>query len=196
MARLITQQLFPYESSNISEFPISTLHASDLAVVLFFSFLSLEFIKSEVIHSRMGGHVDLSCRRVTFNPRHFSSKPKQTIALGNSELLAKIILLECIIWQQGQKNMEWESFLKNSKCEKLAYSSCYLKVFSNLTFVLQAFEPTGLKQHWCGVLVCMYICVLVCTYVGVCVCAHVLVCKYVQVHVCGCFSKGAWLTSL
>lgn len=90
MARLITQQLFPYESSNISEFPISTLHASDLAVVLFFSFLSLEFIKSEVIHSRMGGHVDLSCRRVTFNPQHFSSKPKQTIALGNSELLAKI----------------------------------------------------------------------------------------------------------
>ena len=78
--------------------------------------------------------------------------------------------------------------MKNLKCEKLASSSCYLKVFSNLTFVLQAFEPTGLKQHWCGVLVC--------TYVGVCVCAHVLVCKYVQVHVCGCFSKGAWLTSL
>ena len=92
MARLITQQLFPYESSNISEFPISTLHASDLAVLLFFfSFLLLEFIKSEEVHSRMGGHVDLSCtRRVTFNPRHFSSKPKQTIALGNSELLAKI----------------------------------------------------------------------------------------------------------
>ena len=57
----------------------------------FFPFLLLEFIKSEEVHSRMGGHVDLSCtRRVTFNPRHFSSKPKQTIALGNSELLAKI----------------------------------------------------------------------------------------------------------